>query len=176
MVQQPHFDDERTVLHARQVVPLEVVDDRIKHRRRWYLGSAFAVAMFLGAASALLAAYLKIRDVPDPEIQSLSVVSESDPVPQTPTVAVLPLHSKPRARNADQTDLPAAQTLRNNQPASQPGLSERDALRQIRDSVLVDQWEEQRARRVERRERRRSQHRDRGLSNINEIFEGPRYP
>jgi hypothetical protein len=176
MVEQPHFDDERTVLHARQVVPLTAVDDRIRHRRRWFLGGAFAVAMFLGAASALLAAYFKIRDVPDPEIQSLSVVSEPDPLPQTPTVAVIATHAKPRPKNTDQTDLTAAQTLRNDQPASQPGLSERDALRQIRDSVLVDQWEEQRARRVERRESRRSQHRNRGLSNINEIFEGPRHP
>ena len=175
MVKQPHFDDERTVLHARQVVPLEIVDGRRKHRRGWFLGGAFAVAMFLGAASALVAAYFKMRDVPDPEIQSL-VVSEPDPAPQTPTVAVVVSRPKPRPRTADQTDLPAAQTLRDDQPAMQPRLSERDALRRIRDAVIVDQWEEQRARRVERRDRRHWQHRDRGLSNINEIFEGPRHP
>jgi hypothetical protein len=41
--------------------------------------------------------------------------------------------------------------------------------------VLYDQWQERRARRVERRERRRAErynHRD--LSNLDEIFEGRR--
>jgi hypothetical protein len=55
----------------------------------------------------------------------------------------------------------------------EPRLSEDEALRRIRDAVLIDQWEERRQRRVERRERRRSQHRDRDLSDIDEIFEGP---
>jgi hypothetical protein len=55
-------------------------------------------------------------------------------------------------------------------------MSEDDALHRIRDSVLVDEWQERRARRFERRERRRAQHHDRDLSNINEIFEGTRRP
>jgi hypothetical protein len=56
-----------------------------------------------------------------------------------------------------------------------PRISEDESLRQIRDSVLLDEWQERRARRVERRERRRAHH-DRDLSNINEIFEGTRRP
>src|SRR5215212_344451 len=62
-VPQPHFDDELTVLTARPVVPLEKIN-RLKHRKGWLLGGAFAIAMMLGAASALLASYLKSRNVP----------------------------------------------------------------------------------------------------------------
>jgi len=173
MVEQPNFDDERTVLRARPVVPLEALDDKVRHRRRWFLGGAFAVAMFLGAASALLSAYFKMRNVPDPEIQSLSVLSLPEDTPVIPTVAVTPERPKPRPRNTDRSA-----TLRTTQsvPIIQPGLNEKDALRQIRAAVLTDQWEERRARRVERRERRRAQHNDRDLSNINEIFEGTRHP
>ena len=175
MAEQPHFDDERTLLSARPVVPLKEVgqlDTRVKHRRRWLLGGAFAVAMFLGAASALLSAYFKFRNVPDPEIQSLSVLSLPEESPPLQTVEVVSERPKPRPKNTDRTDRRVTQAL----PPVDPRLSDDEALRRIRDAVLVDQWEERRARRVERRERRRAQHHDRDLSNINEIFEGMRRP
>jgi len=168
MVQQPHFDDERTLSRARPVVPLEALDDKVKHRRRWVLGGAFAVAMFLGAASALLSAYFKMRNVPDPEIQSLSVLSVPEEAPAAPVVEVISQRPKPKPRIADR---PAPEPA-----VIQPGLGEKETLRQIRDAILTDEWQERRARRVERRERRRAQHRDRDLSNIDEIFEGPRHP
>src|SRR6185295_19044176 len=60
---EPRFDDERTLLSARRVVPLEKIKAKTRHRRHWFLGGAFAVAMMLGAASALLASYLKLRNV-----------------------------------------------------------------------------------------------------------------
>ena len=59
----PHFDEEQTLLSARQVVPLEKIDAKVRRRRQWFLGGAFAAAMMLGAASALLASYLKLRNV-----------------------------------------------------------------------------------------------------------------
>ena len=165
MVEQPHFDDERTLSRARPVVPLEALDDRVKHRRRWFLGGAFAVAMLLGAASALLSAYFKMRNLSDPEIQSLYVLSVSEEAPPAPVVEVISQRPKAKPRN---TDRPATEPA----PAIQPGLSEKETLRQIRDAVLTDEWQERRARRVERR----AQHHNRDLSNINEIFEGPRHP
>jgi hypothetical protein len=170
MVEQPHFDDELTTLTARPVIPLEKIDAKVKHRRRWFLGGAFAVAMLLGAASALVSAYFKLRNVPDPEIQSVSV---SEPVVENvlPTVEIVPERPTPQPRNRDETE----RTERITQPV-EPRVSEDEELRRIRDAVLVDRWEERRARRVERRERRRAQHRVRDLSNINEIFEGPRRP
>lgn len=173
MVEQPHFDDERTVLTAQPVVPLEQIDAKVKHRRRWFLGGAFVVAMLLGAASALLFAYFKIRQAPDPEIQTLSVLPVPEPVVETPSPT--PEHPKPRPlRATDKTDRTDRRVIR---PAdSQPQLSEDEELRRIRDAVLFDEWQERRQRRVDRPERPRSQHRDRDLSNIDEIFEGRRRP
>jgi hypothetical protein len=172
MVAQPHFEDERTVLTARPVVPLEEIDTQVKHRRVWFLGGAFAAAMLLGAASALLAAYLKIRNAPEPEIQSLSVSSMSQ-IP-LPTVELRPERPKPRpVRTIDKTD-------GTDRVIISPRLSEDEALRRIRDAVLVDEWQERRQRRVERREERRERrHTDgsgRDLSHLDEIFEGPRHP
>lgn len=171
MIDQPNFDDERTVLSARPVVPLEPLDTRIKHRRRWFLGGAFAVAMLLGAASALISAYFKTRQAPDPEIQSLSVLPLPEPVVVTPSPT--PERPKPRPiRNTDKTN----GTDRTDRGVIQPRLSEEEELRRIRDAVLFDAWQERRQRRVERRERPKAQHPDRDLSNIDEIFEGRRRP
>src|SRR5215217_1026703 len=77
---QPHFDDERTVLSARPVVPLE----KINHRRHWLLAGAFAIAMMLGAGSALAAWYLKVRNsVPETANQ----IPQEEVTPAPPTVA-----------------------------------------------------------------------------------------
>lgn len=170
MVEQPHFDDELTVLTAQPVVPLQQIDAKLKHRRRWFLGGAFAIAMLLGAASAVVSAYFRLRNVPDPEIQSSSVsLSVPEQVVETaapPVVEVMPERPKPRPGNTDKSS----------RVIIDPRMNEDDALRRIRDSVLIDEWQERRMRRVERRERRRAQHHDRDLSNINEIFEGTRHP
>ena len=169
MVERPYFEDERTVLTARPVIPLQQIDTKVKHRRRWFLGGAFVAAMLLGAASALLSAYLKIRNAPDPEIQSLSLSSALPETPEVPTVEVVPQRPKPRlTRSTDKTD----------RVIIRPPLSEDEELRRIRDAVLVDEWQERRQRRVERREERRERRRGgrsgRDLSHLDEIFEGPR--
>jgi len=63
------------------------------------------------------------------------------------------------------------------QPRNQPKLSEDEELQRIRQAVLVDQWQERRARRVTGRERRnQADHHDRNLSNLDEIFEGRKTP
>lgn len=173
MVEQPHFDDELTVLTAQPVVPLA----QIKHRRRWFLGGAFAIAMLLGAASAVVSAYFRLRHLPDQEIQTSSV---SPPLPEPavesaappvesmpPVVEVVAERPRPKPRSRDN---------KIDRVVIDPRLSDDEALRRIRDSVLIDEWQERRMRRVERRERRRAQHHDRDLSNINEIFEGTRRP
>ncbi|HET9710545.1 MAG TPA: hypothetical protein VFP64_01645 [Pyrinomonadaceae bacterium] len=167
---QPHFNDERTVLSARPVVPLEKIDTRVKHRRVWFLGGAFAAAMLLGAASALLSAYFKFRNAPEPQIQSLSV---SESVLPLPSVEIVPQRPKVRPKgNTDRTDKTIIV------PHIDRRLNEDEALRRIRDAVLVDEWQERRQRRVERREerreRRRAERSGRDLSHLNEIFEGPR--
>ncbi|HKS08189.1 MAG TPA: hypothetical protein VJS13_01500 [Pyrinomonadaceae bacterium] len=190
MVEQPHFDDELTALTARPVVPLEEIEAKIKHRRRWFLGGAFALAMLLGAASALVSAYFKLRNVSDPQTQTTAVSTVPEPEPaatqQPAEASMLPVVEKVDEQPAPSptaTPVPKRParviTEHTNHPVIDPRVSEEDDLRRIRDSVLVDEWEERRARRVERRERRerrRAQRSGRDLSNLDEIFEGPRRP
>lgn len=196
----PHFDDERTILSARPVVPLEKIEAKARHRRQWFLGGAFAIAMMLGAASALVASYLKLRNAPQTATQ-LSVEPDVAPAPvavagrsptDTPVVEDEDT-SVAYSENVEETTLPpvtpkqeaapkhrAAVARSNPEPVEEHdmrNMSEDEQLERIRDAVLYDEWQERRARRALRRERRRAErynHRD--LSNLNEIFEGRRRP
>jgi len=176
----PDFDDERTMLAARPVVPLAKIDAKVRHRRNWFLGGAFALAMMLGAASALLASYLKLRNAPN-------AVSEVPAAEATiePVAAAEPLtNDVPAVEENTESEATAPVTpkkevkrrivvRRSSEAQPVPQLSEEDELHRIRDAVMVDSWEERRARRVLRRERRnRVDHHDRDLSNLDEIFEG----
>ena len=191
----PHFDDERTLLSARRVVPLEKIEKKARHRRQWFLGGAFALAMMLGAASALVASYLKLRHQPqsateltaEPDVAPAPVaVAEGTPV-DAPVVATdnenLETSEEEVTTPAKREAAPKRKAVaerHDEEPIEERDtrrMSEEDQLQQIRDAVLYDQWEERRARRALRRERRRAErynHRD--LSNLNEIFEGRRRP
>jgi len=196
-VSAPHFDDERTLLTARRVVPLEKIAARVMRRRRWFLGGAFAAAMILGAASALLASYLRLRSVntqaseitqtelapaplatatEEPEateppavavLDAIETLEEPDPevVPETPR-----RESRVRRRTVSrpESDIIPSRDL--------PRLSEEDELERIRAAVLYNEWQERRQRRALRRDRRRTERDSRDLSNLDEIFEGPRRP
>jgi hypothetical protein len=93
---QPNFDDERTVATARPVVPLEKINAKTRHRKQWFLGGAFAIAMMLGAASALLASYFKLRNVQkapaevsqEVDVTAAPLVVAENPVPETETPLV----------------------------------------------------------------------------------------
>ena len=188
----PHFDDERTLLSARQVVPLDKINARVRHRRQWFLGGAFALAMMLGAGSALLAAYLRGAQVnntpsvvaqvePTPE----PVVTEEASSPETVSVAAIqgpepePLIEEPpievaTPRKENTTKRKPAQPEPDFVPSQDTsGISEEEQLENIRNSVLYEEWQERRLRRV-RRERRRAERDSRDLSNLDEIFEGRR--
>jgi hypothetical protein len=188
---EPHFDDERTLLSARRVVPLEKIEAKARHRRQWFLGGAFAIAMMLGAASALVASYWKLRHAPqtatelsaEPDVAPAPVaVADSTPtdtpvvenenanVEETTTPPVTPKREKHRVVTARANPEPVEERDTRN-------VSEDQQLDPIRTAVLYDEWQERRARRVQRRERRRAErynHRD--LSDLNEIFEGRRRP
>ena len=196
---EPHFDDERTLLAARRVVPLEKIEKKARHRRQWFLGGAFALAMMLGAASALVASYLKLRHQPqtateltaEPDAAPAPVaVAEGTPAEapvvttenenlETPEEEVATAPDTPKREAAPKRKV-VAERHDDVEPVEERDtrqVSEADQLQQIRDAVLYDQWEERRARRALRRERRRAErynHRD--LSNLNEIFEGRRRP
>jgi hypothetical protein len=182
----PDFDDERTVITARPVVPLEQINARVRHRRQWFLGGAFALAMLLGAASALVAAYLRFRtassvssqiaapEVTAPAAVTQSVMSEVQAA-ETPEETVVTTTEAPKPVVKHRTVV--RHTADVAQPRNLPKASEAEQLQQIRDAVLYDQWQERRARRVQRRERRnRADNHNRDLSNLDEIFEGRKRP
>jgi hypothetical protein len=185
----PSFDDERTVQSARPVVPLEKINAKLRHRKQWFLGGAFALAMLLGAASALVASYLKLRKAPESvnEISQMDVMAEpvaaAEPVPSELPVGGETEEAPLVSENENKTIISLKhKTVPKRspefaQPRNVPRLSEEEELTRIREAVLYDEWQERRARRVTRRERRRLErynHRD--LSNLDEIFEGRRRP
>ncbi|HJU93868.1 MAG TPA: hypothetical protein VJ656_13100 [Pyrinomonadaceae bacterium] len=189
---QPHFDDERTVQSARRVVPLEKFEAKERHRRYWLLGGAFALAMMLGAASALLASYLKLRNVPTVASEISEIETPAPPVAAVaePVEGELPISEHTTdAGHIDEALEPVVTpkrapvrrpvTIPSNTDLIRPRIvregDEADELERIREAVLIEEWQERRARRVARRERRnRVDHHDRDLSNLDEIFEGPR--
>jgi hypothetical protein len=195
-VSEPHFDDERTVISARRVVPLEKINAKVRHRRHWFLGGAFAIAMMLGAASALLASYIKMRNVQNVPIEVTQVeVPEAAPVAvaenppaEIPVAAVeetadteglIPEETKPKKAPVKKRAVVIAAAKPDDEisePSDSRRMNEDDALHQIRSAVLYDEWQERRARRVLRRERRRAERNHRDLSNLDEIFEGRRRP
>jgi hypothetical protein len=188
---EPHFDDERTLLSARPVVPLANIEKKARHRRQWFLGGAFALAMMLGAASALVASYLKLRNAPqtatelsvEPEVETAPMaVVEAAPSEETPVVEdenvetpeeTAPAPTKRESVARHRTVAPRHDPVEE-PDARQP--SEAESLQQIRDAVLYDQWQERRARRVRRERRRAERYNHRDLSDLNEIFEGRRRP
>ena len=187
----PNFEDERTLLTARRVVPLEKIDSKERHRKRWLLGGAFALAMMLGAASALLASYLKLRntatvqtEITEVENAEVPVAVIAEPVatevPPTEVTAETGL-SEELATEVTPKRAPVKRRAAENRDTSlvrprivQDGNTENE-LERIREAVLIDAWEERRARRAARRDRRnRLEHHDRDLSNLDEIFQGRR--
>jgi hypothetical protein len=192
--EQPHFDDSRAALSAQPVVPLDTIDATVKKRRRLFVIGAFVLAMVLGAASALVASYVKLRNA----AVTAAAVTEEPPVEAEPVAVAEPVPSESPVTQEEavaQEDIQAPEVFvapvapveepkrrparrRNADVAPARGESsgdEDEELEKMRDAMLYDQWQERRERRVLRRERRRAErynHRD--LSNLDEIFEGRR--
>jgi hypothetical protein len=183
----PNFDDERTVLSARRVVPLEQINTKVQNRRYWLLAGALTIAMMLGAASALVASYLKLRNMAAPVAQTPGAEPEVTPDPlavaeSAPAVEEVEETAQPVPEESPEKPAPRIKRSPAPKPVdelykpSQPEkVSEAEDLNRIRDAVLYDEWQERRARRAERRERRRlDRYNHRDLSNLDEIFEGRR--
>src|ERR1044072_3506969 len=139
---EPHFDDERTVLTARRVVPLEKIEKKARHRRQWFLGVAFALAMMLGAGSALVASYLKLRNAPQPapEVavepdEALAPVAAVESSPSaTPTPEETPVTPKkePVAKRRVVPEQPILDRVENRDERQ---ANEAEQLQQIRDAA-----------------------------------------
>jgi hypothetical protein len=74
--EEPHFDEEWTVLSARPVVPLEQVESS-KSVKRIKLATAFVAAMILGAWVALMAVHFEKS--PEPLTEQTAVKTEASP-------------------------------------------------------------------------------------------------
>src|SRR5690349_11951131 len=96
-MKQPHFDDLHVLQSAQPVVPLDRIRAHRRNRTLWFLSGAFALAMMLGAASALLEVHIKQRRAAAQVTQT-----EAAPEPTAPeTVAAAPVESP--------TEVPAAE-------------------------------------------------------------------
>jgi hypothetical protein len=196
---EPHFDEEWTLLSARQVVPLEKLKDASTRRGKLKLIGAFVGAIVLGAAVALLAIRLqnkpvmsgseaklgpeKTQPVVEPPQQSDKPIDETNAVAMNPTETAPLINPKPRetvtekAKNLLQRSKaneakPANEVTQSTHPEASS--ESQDTSQDTRQKAqLVDEWQERRARRVLRLERRdrMGRHR-RGLTRIDEIFEG----
>ena len=162
---EPHFDDELTILTARPVVPLELLDEKLKPKGRWFVVWAFAVAILLGGASGLASAYFKLRNAPESPVAQ----AESDE-PLASTVTKPTLNEDRTASLSPVIEEPVAKLVLSKRVAklrpvtrrindsfkSQP-LSEDEELLRIRQDVLVDEWQSQVKRRAERHDNLRSE-------------------
>ena len=182
----PHFDDERTLLSAQPVVPLASVSKARTRRRLMFVG-AFVVAALLGAGAAL--ALVRVRQpavvgsVTEANAATEDTVQQPDA--QTPAATETPevaSSSTQQQESANSSPVSAPVTLRNNQPKSRPAHPR--SARPVEITIipddessddgrarLLDQWQERRQRRVNRKP---DNNHSSELFRIREIFEGPR--
>jgi hypothetical protein len=196
-VSPPHFDDQRVVQRAQRVVPLDEIRTKVRLRRIWFLGGAFAVAILLGAASALVAVHIRRASTtatsqiqlttntqpeantsepePEPQMEQASLVEEDT---TAETEIKPPVMSVKKETSSAQKPRVVERELEPLEPGRRGRApSEEEQLEQIRESIMYDRWQERRERRAERRrERRRNRGGDRDLTHVDELFEGPRRP
>jgi len=192
---EPHFDEEWTLISARQVVPLEKLKDTSKRRGKLKLIGAFVGAIVLGAAVALLSIRLESKPMMN-GVDAELATEETQPVVEQPQQSDKPLdETSAVSLNPDETEpvvnpkpretvtekpknSPERRKVNDVRPA--PEVAQSDPIGASSESQdtearaqLVDEWQERRARRVRPRERsdRMGRHR-RGLTRIDEIFEG----
>jgi outer membrane biosynthesis protein TonB len=203
-VSPPRFDDQRVVQRAQRVVPLDEIRTKTRLRRIWFLGGAFAIALVLGAASALVAVYIKrasatatsqiqlttntqpepnttatpetVAAQSDPQMEPASLVDEETPEEETPEdkAEVKPVQKQTPPVQRPRVVAREVEPLEPRRRGVEP--TEEEQLEQIRESILYERWQERRARRAERREQRRNRGGERDLTHVDELFEGPRRP
>ena len=183
---EPHFNDERTILSAQPVVPLQTV---VKERRRQglILVGAFVIACLLGATAAMALIRLRqartgsetadrpeVRSAQEPEAEATTGIEPETPAAEPP---------------ADTQSIAQADALSAEEPKPENKKKpKKHALAPASISVvtspsdnsgharLVDQWEEKRQRRVSRPREPMQNNHPGDLFRVREIFEGPRRP
>jgi hypothetical protein len=198
---EPHFDEEATMLSARPVVPLEEIRTRENSKKRLALGAAMLFSVIVGALGATLI-YKQRGQKQAPaavETQLTDVDGSADSLKQTSnsaakSIAEASSGSVPEAEPATPESEPAApirkapKRVSVSSEASEAGpVKVKARARDVdRDSELEDEREFRRAERIEARQmrrraewedmkeaRRRRRHSE-DLLRIRDIFEGPR--
>jgi len=179
LLEEPHFDEESTILSARPVVPLQVVEAKSRSLRRILIGSALVVALLIGAFAASFVYRLRsgqpasdVVATEDSPAQS-QVVLESGVAalePPDPEPVVEPEEPEPTVLDKKQRDEPAV--VMNVRAKSSPSISRepaprvpRTAIRSRRDEPIEEDLASRRElnqeiRRAERREERRQERRE----------------
>ena len=85
-VPSPHFYDRRVVQRAQRVVPLDEIRTQVRWRKFLYLGGAFAIAMVLGAASALIAVHVKRSSS---QVSQIQLTNNTEPETETTETAAV---------------------------------------------------------------------------------------
>ena len=188
---EPHFEEEWTVLSARPVVPIAELKARTKRQFSLKLFGSFLLASSLGVLVALAA--IRLRDgrapVSETSVPANETLSETSlggdtatvPTEQTAnpevesgeTESLSTTVDKP-ARKTEQADRNVAVEFEDDGNEDTPAVdSEGSSKRQPR---LVEQWKEGRPRRVKqsRRANDSGAHHPRDLRDLEEIFEGSR--
>ena len=177
-LEEPHFDEESTILSARPVVPLEVVEAKSRSMRRVLIGLAIVVALLVGAFAATFV--YKLRG----EQQASTEARSQDSVPQIQLVEgrVAAIESQesepivvaepPQPADSDKKQ-PEEPAVVKNVPATSPRLISREpsprvprtGIRSRKDEPIDEDLASQRElnqeiRRAERREERRQDRRE----------------
>jgi hypothetical protein len=193
---EPHFEEEWTVLSARQVVPLAELEAKAKRHYSLKLFGAFVLASSLGVLVAL--ASIRLREsnarVVDGERAPETVAStqtndngfalDNDKTVQTNEESAVPLEmdtttedsafvSRKPARVSQPKHQNVSVDFEDKASEDAPTESSIDSKPQPK---LVDQWQEGRPRRVQPRRPRNDDgaHHARDLRDFDEIFEGTR--
>jgi hypothetical protein len=185
---EPHFDDEATVLSARPVVPLDEVpvDEKKSYEKQrpsrfargWVFAATVAGAMLLGAVVAIAYfSYANPRPV-QPAVSDDGIVAgvEGLAIESTGNSAESATAAEARSPNADAAVGVKAPTV------SQPEVSSREARKPVARRVAVltfpsSHEERKEARRLAKQQRKEEREsRNRNLTHIREIFEGPQRP
>ena len=178
--EEPHFDDERTLLSAQPVVPLAAVSQTQNRRRLMFIG-AFVVAALLGAGAAIALVRFRQPVVAGSTVESNPAkASEQEPGAQsseTETPDVEASSEVQKAENAEasvtgQNKRPKYRTVRrSSEPQVKISLRPADQASDDSQPRLIDQWQERRQRRVNPKP---DNNHPSDLFRIREIFEGPR--
>ena len=201
---EPHFDEERTLLSARPVVPLAELKKKVRSRRLILTG-AFGLAVLLGASASVLIVYLKQRQTePTPTISSQpgdsfqtenqgnqdkpspSAVNETPPtVPNDQQLISHKIQGPQKIVLSQKSDTENKRSAAAGEPDLRVPRQVADTDRVITEGQQeISDGEARRAARWEERRLRRETLRNRGLNNgnsddlfrIREIFEGARKP